>query len=94
MWGPILEKAFAKVHGNYQHVIEGNPREATLTLTGSPSLYQVHADYEMEDIWSELIKHDKNNEMMFFNTPVWPDGAESNECGLTSGHAYVVLSAK
>ena len=39
MWGPILEKAFAKTHGNYEHIIEGNPREAALTLTGAPSLY-------------------------------------------------------
>ena len=48
----------------------------------------------MEAIWSELIKHDANNELMFFNTPVFPDGAETNACGLTTGHAYVVLSAK
>ena len=39
MWGSILEKAMAKLHGNYEHIIEGNPREATMTLTGSPSLY-------------------------------------------------------
>ena len=51
MWGPILEKALAKIHGNYQHVIEGNPREATLTLSGSPSLYQVHSKFEIDDIW-------------------------------------------
>ena len=48
MWGPILEKVFAKIHGNYEHIVEGNPREATLTLTGSPSLYQTHANYDME----------------------------------------------
>ena len=38
--------------------------------------------------------HDKNNEMIFFNTGAFADGAEINECGLTTGHAYVVLSAK
>lgn len=48
MWGPILEKALAKLHGNYEHIIEGNPREATLTLTGSPSLYQVHENFDAE----------------------------------------------
>lgn len=94
MWGPILEKAFAKLHGNYHHIIEGNPREATLSLTGSPSLYQVHENFTADQIWSQLVKHDANNEMIFFNTPIFPDGAETNACGLTTGHAYVVLSAK
>lgn len=93
MWGPILEKALAKIHGNYQHVIEGNPREATLTLSGSPSLYQVHSKFEIDDIWEQLVMHDKNNEMIFFNTPVFLNGAERNACGLSSGHAYVALSA-
>ena len=38
--------------------------------------------------------HDKNNEMMFFNTPIFSNGAEKNGCGLSTGHSYVVLSAK
>ena len=93
MWGPILEKALAKLHGNYQHIIEGNPREATLTLTGSPSLYQLHEKFDMDDIWNELIMHDKADEMIFLNTEVFADGVETNACGLSSGHSYVVLSA-
>ena len=32
--------------------------------------------------------------MIFFNTPVWKDGREKNGCGLSTGHSYVVLSAK
>lgn len=93
IWGPILEKALAKVHGNYHHIAEGNPREATLTLAGSPSDYQVHNRVSMEQIWSSLVEHDSNDDLIFFNTPVWPDGAATNACGLATGHTYVVLSA-
>ena len=94
MWGSILEKAMAKLHGNYEHIIEGNPREATMTLTGSPSLYQMHDELDIDSIWDQLVLHDKNGEMIFFNTPVWSGGREKNSCGLSTGHSYVVLSAK
>ena len=38
MWGPIIEKAFAKYHGNYEHLSAGDPRSAARALNGSPSL--------------------------------------------------------
>jgi len=25
MWGPLIEKAFAKLHGNYLHIESGHP---------------------------------------------------------------------
>ena len=95
MWGAILEKAFAKLHGNYEHLIGGDPREASRSLTGSPSLQYVHTkpDIDVDFIWQELIKHDTNNEMMFLQTPTI-EGSEVNDCGLQTGHAYVVLEAK
>lgn len=36
LWGPILEKAFAKYHGNYEHIEGGDPRRAGRTLHGGP----------------------------------------------------------
>lgn len=94
MWGVILEKAMAKLHGNYHHLISGDPRESTRALNGSPSLYHIHEKAEMtvDFIWEELVKHDTNNEMMFLNTP-WDGLSFVNECGLQQGHAYVALSA-
>lgn len=60
MWGSILEKAMAKVHGNYQHLVSGDPREATRALNGSPSMYYIHEkDYVTVDfLWEEMYKHD------------------------------------
>ena len=94
MWGVILEKAMAKLHGNYQHLVSGDPRESARALNGSPSLYHVHNKDAItaEFIWEELMKHDTNNEMMFLNTP-WDGSSFVNDCGLQMGHAYVALKA-
>jgi len=43
LWGAILEKAFAKLHGNYSHLIAGDPREASRALNGSPSIHFSHS---------------------------------------------------
>ena len=32
LWGVILEKAFAKLNGNYSHLIAGDPRDASRAL--------------------------------------------------------------
>ena len=37
LWGPILEKAFAKYHGNLLHIEGGVPAMATKTLYGAPA---------------------------------------------------------
>jgi len=39
-----------------------------------------------------MLKHDRNHEMMFLNTP-WDGSSFNNECGLQQGHAYVALNA-
>ena len=94
MWNVILEKAMAKLHGNYQHLVSGDPRESTRSLNGSPSLYHQHEKEPItaDFLWDELIRHDANNELMFLNTP-WDGESFLNECGLQMGHAYVALKA-
>ena len=39
MWGPILEKAWAKVNGNFERIEAGYGLEAFSFLTNSPSRY-------------------------------------------------------
>jgi calpain-10 len=36
-WIPLVEKAFAKVHVNYEMISSGSQAEAARFLTGSPS---------------------------------------------------------
>ena len=38
VWGPLFEKAFAKLHGSYETLWAGNPAEALGNVFGSPSV--------------------------------------------------------
>ena len=51
MWAPLIEKAFAKRFGNYEHIVGGLPSEAFKTLTGSPSIMYEHKDVNAETLW-------------------------------------------
>jgi calpain-15 len=36
LWSPLMEKAFAKFHGNYARTVAGDPVAGVSTLNGSP----------------------------------------------------------
>jgi len=36
IWGPLLEKGFAKFHGSYEAIASGTPERALNTLAGAP----------------------------------------------------------
>lgn len=36
-WVSLFEKAWAKMHGNFNHIIGGDPGEAIYAFTGSPA---------------------------------------------------------
>jgi len=92
-WGTILEKAFAKAHGNYEHIIAGSPADALRMLTGSPSIELRNAELSADEMWAELKRHDLLDEMIMLNTPGGFSG-NTDECGLVNNHAYIVLQAK
>lgn len=93
MWGSILEKAMAKLYGNFDHIIGGDPREATRALAGSPSYLVQHDKVTADQLWRTLMYHDSQDNLIFLNTPVIP-GRTDDYCGLQLGHAYVVLETK
>jgi hypothetical protein len=37
LWGPILEKAYAKISGNYEAANAGAPGEAYKAMNGAPT---------------------------------------------------------
>ena len=53
MWGVLLEKAFAKIYGNYGHLRAGDPRDAARALSGAPSIMLMHhkAQVTLEKVW-------------------------------------------
>ena len=37
LWGPLLEKAFAKMHGTYEAIIAGDPEHSIEVMSGAPA---------------------------------------------------------
>lgn len=94
MWGPILEKAFAKYHGNYAHMSGGWPTKALATLAGSPSFQFGHSGAqtaeENDTMWERLMTNDSAGEMIQSATPCDSTKFPDNQ-GIVYCHAYTVL---
>jgi hypothetical protein len=95
IWGPILEKAFAKLHGNYNHITGGDPSLAIRTIYGAPYSKATHADYasNLDGLWSWLKEGDDNRDIMTCGT-AGNDHFTQNAVGLAKGHAYTVQGVK
>lgn len=92
LWGPFIEKVWAKVNGYYQRISGGNADEVFNFLFGTPvtSLNRGKAPWlNSTDIWNLVSAADKNQYI------IW--GAVSgdvspNKYGLATSHAYTILS--
>ena len=53
MWIHILEKAFAKFHGNYMHIVGGFASNSSVTVQGGPNKEIKHTTNtkEMNSLW-------------------------------------------
>ena len=82
MWGPILEKAWAKVKGSYQSSDGGVLATGMRSLVGAPNFYY----YEIEDPdeYFELIKAaDERGYVMAAETGAIEGGDQVlNDCGI------------
>ena len=70
LWGAILEKAFAKYHGNYSHTDAGDPTVALKTLHGAPATYHMHTkELALDKLWKIIKAADAAGHMMTALTP-------------------------
>lgn len=90
MWGMVLEKAWAKFYGNYQHIEGGSPPHAIQVLNGSPMIVQKLDPSKDDKLWADIIDFDKKGHMMSAGTAAGSD-KNTNSVGLYMGHAYTVL---
>ena len=57
IWVPLLEKAFAKLYGNYYHLGGGQTYSAINAMTGSPWEIYRHAEAADKDVlWNKLFQ--------------------------------------
>ncbi|KAL4222080.1 peptidase C2 [Mactra antiquata] len=101
MWPSMLEKAFARFHGNYNAVYGGQSGDAFLAMTGGVSEYidfddalEADADSSRMSKALELHKRLKNacrhgESMLATEVPAKYD----KHCGLVGGHAYSLTGA-
>lgn len=91
-WLPLLEKAFAKAHGDYKAIEGGYTGEAIEDLTGGITTELRTADIlDKKQFWEELRQC---NQQFIFScgTGIYHGGAHNTE-GIIEGHAYSVLRA-
>jgi hypothetical protein len=93
-WLPLLEKAYAKVHGDYEAISGGIPGEAVEDLTGGvTSKILTNRIFNKDRLWEEL----KQANQGFLFSAASPGGYgddTSARRGLALGHAYSIIKAR
>jgi len=87
IWGPLLEKGFAKFHGSYEAIASGTPERALNTLAGAPHQQFDHPDITVDELWEKLVRHGEQHHSMI-TTGVY--GA--SRFNLTPNNAYTQLT--
>jgi len=97
-WLPLLEKAYAKVHGDYEAIDGGFASEAIEDLTGGVSTYIMTSSVrDREVLWNELLNKDGN--YLFAANSFVPSskhlvGRRNHQTrGLAPSHSYAVEGA-
>jgi len=89
-WSPLLEKAYAKLHGSYETLKGGNTIEAMEDFTGGVSeIYDLQELPEGVDLFETMYKAHKKGSLMGCSLNTGEvEGKQDN--GLISGHAYTI----
>lgn len=98
IWGPVLEKAWAKVRGNYLNADGGIVKNGLRLLTGVPVYSYTASDINTMSALTEmynLIKAgDAAGYIMAASTDQnRVDDEDSNECGVPYAHAFTIVHA-
>ncbi|KIK02387.1 hypothetical protein K443DRAFT_677628 [Laccaria amethystina LaAM-08-1] len=98
-WVPLIEKAYAKLHGNYDHLNGGSEAEALEELTGGVATYIITKDIlDPDRFWVDELSR-ANKDRLFGCSVGAIDNSRNNEDddvdvqGLITNHAYSVLRA-
>jgi len=94
-WVPLVEKAYAKLHGSYDALEGGNICDALKDLTGGAIETVRWKDQERDAVWEKIRTLNKKNCLMGCAIDASNELPESKlDCGLLANHAYSILKAK
>ena len=103
LWVPIIEKAYAKLHGSYKALIGGYTDFGLADLTGfcphqlvlREGYLSYSEKYESDDLWNTLVRYKQNGCLM--GCSIRPNPKEKKQVeaeagnGLYYTHAYSLL---
>ena len=92
-WTPILEKAWAKLNGNYEHIFTGHISEAFKTLLGVPTEEFVMTEQSIDDVWAIVSAASANGYIIGADSWGTGDDQQLNDFGILLSHSYVILGA-
>ena len=93
-WVALIEKAYAKAHGDYTSLKGGWIGEAIEDLSGGVTTQLLVSDIlDAEEFWTnELSKI--NQEFLFGCSTGLLDGGYGDRDGISEGHGYVIMEAR
>lgn len=87
LWVMLLEKAWAKMHGNYTNIDEGDARESLAAITGAPVEKIEHASIsDPMELWKTLSGWDRDRFVMCTG------GVKGEANGLEANHTYTLIN--
>lgn len=90
-WLPLLEKAYAKIHGDYDSLDRGYPGEAVEDMTGGVTVrLATNKVLNPGKLWEQLVN---NKDFVFSAVLPWVETGEDGMKGLTTDHSYSILRA-
>ncbi|KAF8519740.1 cysteine proteinase [Hysterangium stoloniferum] len=89
-WVPLIEKAYAKFHGDYESLNGGSTCEALEDMTGFVSIRPSFDIIDPDDFWHNNLKLVGTDRL--FECHMGSDGEV--HIGLIGNHAYSILAAK
>ncbi|KAL4220104.1 Calpain-6 [Mactra antiquata] len=98
-WSALLEKAYAKLAGDYESLVGGNAKDALVDMTGGVGERVDLNDYQSAEQKKELfriLKQSKENHSLI-GASIAATGNDMEaelSCGLVKGHAYSVTAVK
>jgi calpain-15 len=89
MWVALIEKAWAKINGNYIQIGTGGTANEVFDVLTEAFSEEVKVKYaEKEELWQKLIDGEKNGFLMTAGTYI---DDKVLDVGLIEGHSYSVL---
>ena len=102
LWVLLLEKAYAKLHGNYYSLRFGLTQDGLIDMTGCPTSSPFDWDpahlnpADKDTIWTTILEADQQGFSITCETPGEDKVTErggGKGTGIVSGHAYSLLRA-